>query len=267
MSFSRDIGPVFAYPYYTGQATTVAARAAEALPFGRLVVRASEDTRETLPDAGNPTANAASATSVLATGGASAASEQTLTATDFNGAVGATPFRLPVKATLVLSSSADWNATNATLTGIDDKGTSVSETLAIPDGGGATVTSVNNYSRIVSLVIPAQGGTGGTFTIGNAADYKVSNGVLGVVLQENFPVSTDGIQTNQVFLYASSGTVNVSTTKEITAGAQCYVVVGGVAEDVGKFTDESNANTVELPNAVFSFPFDASIAAVTLAAV
>jgi hypothetical protein len=67
---------------------------------------------------------------------------------------------------LVLSSHADWDATTATLIGYDNNGNQITESLAIPNGGNATVNSTKRYARVVSLAIPAQSGTGGTFTLG-----------------------------------------------------------------------------------------------------
>ena len=73
---------------------------------------------------------------------------QALTTSDFNGAIGAGRIFPPAKIELVLSSHADWDATSATLTGLDENGLPVSETLTIPNGGNATVTSSNHYSAL-----------------------------------------------------------------------------------------------------------------------
>lgn len=115
---------------------------------------------------------------------------QNFVAADLNGAVGAGLISPPAKVTLALSSHADWDATNATLTGFDHNGMPVSETLAIPNGGNATVTSQNHYSRLAptgtALSIPAQAGTGGTATLGTAADVSLEGAdVLGVSVREH----------------------------------------------------------------------------------
>jgi hypothetical protein len=127
----------------------------------------------------------------ILSGGASSASIQTILAANANGVMGDGPFQPPRNITLVLSNHADWNATTAVLTGVNADGVTVSENLAIPDTGNATVTSVNTYQSFTSLVIPAQGGTGGTFTIGVTA---VSSGAItapffaGIVVRQ--PVKT-----------------------------------------------------------------------------
>lgn len=106
---------------------------------------------------------------ILASGGASAATAAVWEGAELNGVVGQGTMRPARLITLVLSNHTDWDATNATLTGIDDYGDLVTETLAIPNGGNATVTSVRKYRSVLSLAIPAQTGAGGTFTIGIAA--------------------------------------------------------------------------------------------------
>lgn len=100
---------------------------------------------------------------------ASAAAPQALTTADFNGAIGDDRIFPPAKIELVLSSSTDWDATSATLTGLDENGLPVSETLSIPNNGNATVTSSNYYSYVTALSIPAQTGAGGTATLGVSA--------------------------------------------------------------------------------------------------
>lgn len=105
---------------------------------------------------------------IVATG-ASSGSLQTLTGATLDGVVGGgsmTPLRV---LTLTLSNHADWDATNATVTGIGPTGASQTETLAIPNGGNATVTGTKRWSSITSIAIPAQSGTGGTFTVGTRA--------------------------------------------------------------------------------------------------
>jgi hypothetical protein len=113
-----------------------------------------------------PTAAAASATAILATGGASTAGTQTLSGASLNGAVGVTEMVPPRNVTLVLSNHADWDATSATVTGLDADGEVQTEALAIPNGGNATVTGTKLFASIVSVAIPAQTGTGGTFRVG-----------------------------------------------------------------------------------------------------
>jgi hypothetical protein len=114
------------------------------------------------------------ADAILASGGASSTSIQTITGDTFNGAgidlddTDATELPLPTprNVTLTFSSHADWDATTAVVTGTDAAGRAISENFAIPNGGATTVTGAKVFATINSLVIPAQSGTGGTFTMG-----------------------------------------------------------------------------------------------------
>lgn len=117
---------------------------------------------------------------IVATG-ASSGSIQTLTGATLDGAIGDDVMVEPRFVTLVLSAHANWDATSATLAGIDGNGNAVTESLAIPDGGDATVTSTRRYLRVTSITIPAQSGTSGTFTVGLRAIVTAS-GVSGTTV-------------------------------------------------------------------------------------
>jgi hypothetical protein len=109
------------------------------------------------------TAGGAAAGAIL-TGGASSASPQTITS--FNGTIGGRLMSPPRAPSVTFSSSADWHATTGTVTGKDRFGQTISQALAIPNGGGATVNLSPLFAQITEIDIPAQGGTGGTFTVG-----------------------------------------------------------------------------------------------------
>jgi len=146
------------------------------VPPGVLVMRTANGDRA----ADVPPAVAADADAIKTNIG-STAGTQNFTTSDFNGAIGAGRISPPAKIDLVLSSHADWDATSATLSGIDENGLPVSETLSIPNGGNATVTSSNYYSRVTALSIPAQSGTGGTATLGTSASVTLDGSdVLGM---------------------------------------------------------------------------------------
>jgi len=126
---------------------------------------------------------------ILATGGASTAGEQTLT-TALNGAVGRATMHPARALTITLSSHADWNETTATINGVDVDGRVVSDTFALPDGGNATVagTSATRFAKVTSVVIPIQGGTGGTFTVGTRAPVT-ADGTSGTHIVCTAPVA------------------------------------------------------------------------------
>jgi hypothetical protein len=215
---------------------------------------------------------AADADAVLS-GGASSASEQEITT--FNGALAGGPFQPARAITLTLSNNADWNATTAVLSGINHLGVPVSENLSIPDSGNTALTSANTYREITSLVIPAQAGTGGTFTVGVAA---VASGALtaadffGVVVRQ--PVKTT-INTSNLygypgqngpasmnFDYADGETVPclykgdiavVTETAVVDRGAvYCRVAASANGTELGAFrADDDGGSAVLVPNARF----------------
>jgi len=110
-------------------------------------------------------AGAADVDAIIATG-ASTAGTQTLTGTSLDGVIGGRLMAQPRALALVLSSHADWNATTITVTGKDGAGRTITEDFAVPDNGNATVSGSKLFARITQVSIPAQAGTGGTFTLG-----------------------------------------------------------------------------------------------------
>ena len=124
---------------------------------------------------------------IVATG-ASATGSQVLSGSALDGVSGANALPLARKLTLTLSSHADWDATTATIAGYDSLGNAISESLSIPNGGNATLTTTRRFRRVLSVSIPAQSGTGGTFTVGVAA-----------------PVTADGTSATKVVCTSAAG--------------------------------------------------------------
>lgn len=102
---------------------------------------------------------------IIATG-ATTTGSQTYAGALLDGVIGVAAMVPGRYLELVLSSHADWDATTAVLSGYDNNGTAITENIAIPNGGATTVNSTKRYARVTSLVIPAQSGAGGTFTLG-----------------------------------------------------------------------------------------------------
>src|SRR5690606_36035773 len=138
-----DLVPAHAYTKYVAAAMT------SGLEPGRLAVRDADG------EAIYPAGQALDDDAIIATG-ASTAGVQDLDIDDFDGVNAGARIAVPAKVTLTLSSHSDWDATNATLAGIDSEGNAVTETLAIPNAGDATVTSTNRYVQVTGLTIPAQ---------------------------------------------------------------------------------------------------------------
>jgi hypothetical protein len=118
---------------------------------------------------------------IVATG-ASAIVPQTLTGTALDGVLGYRPLSPSRRLRLVLSASADWDATTATVTGKDAGGNTITETFAIPNGGDAVVTGSKLFARVTEVSIPAQSGTGGTFTLGTRAPMTATDDTTHVTL-------------------------------------------------------------------------------------
>lgn len=127
---------------------------------------------------------------ILATGGASSGSLQSLTSTALNGSSGAGPLSPPRALTMTFDAHADWDATTVTVTGTDENGATVTDTFAVPNGGGATVNGASavHFKTITAVSIPAQSGAGGTFTMGVRAPVT-ANGTSGTHVVCTAPVA------------------------------------------------------------------------------
>ncbi len=146
---------------------------------------------------------------------ASSASPQTITS--FNGVAAAVTAQPARQVTLTLSSNANWDATNAVLTGVNHLNETVSENLAIPDGGNATVTSTGYYKSVTSLVIPAQAGAGGTATLGYAAMAALTiQDAIGVVTR--LPMKSMVNPTNLYIGPTADGITNAQTLAHYVDG-------------------------------------------------
>lgn len=203
-------------------------------------------------------ASAASVDAILATGGVSAATQQTWEGAELNGAVG-TGTMLPARQiTLTLSSHTDWDATNAVLTGVNQLGQTVSENLAIPNAGAATVASVNTYRSVTSLVIPAQTGAGGTFTIGisildSAVTLADFEGVVIYDASVEPANATYEFEDGDAVSLLYKGTIWVRTEDACSAGGGVFVRVGG-SGDLGAFrSDVDGGGAVQVTGARYAY--------------
>jgi hypothetical protein len=115
------------------------------------------------------TPDTADVDAILATGGASAATAQTLAGSALDGVVGVGELVPPRPITLVLSSHANWDLSTAFITGLDEDGSVIVEPVVIPDAGNATVQTQRAFRKVTSIYIPPQAGASGTFTAGFAA--------------------------------------------------------------------------------------------------
>lgn len=86
---------------------------------------------------------------------------------EFNRArVGNRPMPYGRRISFIFGASADWITSNITIEGLDVRGKRISETIAVPNGGGGTVNTTKFYAQVLKISIPAQGGSVGTATVG-----------------------------------------------------------------------------------------------------
>jgi len=200
------------------------------------------------------TATAASATALIASGGASSGSLQTILAADMNGALGAGAELFPPRnVTLTLSSHADWDATTATVTGTDENGAAVTESLSIPNGGNATVTGTQMFRTITSLAIPAQSGTGGTFTFGVGSVLGSVDHLVAGLVARDITRSAVNFAAGEMTPVARVGEFFVTSETAVKDGDPVYVRVRvASSETIGAVRATPSAGyTVRLKNARF----------------
>jgi len=148
---------------------------------------------------------------------------QTFSGTGLNGVVGATEMQPPRFLTMVCSNHGDFDATNLSITGINHLGQSVTELLAISNGGNNTITSLTLWRSITLLSVPAQAGTGGTATFGISALVTLVIGDFrGVAVRQ--PVKTTIATAG---LYGYPGITSVTVTADYVDGEVVPVLYDG----------------------------------------
>jgi hypothetical protein len=233
-----------------------------AIAAGLVVIKGSTPAKGDLPQA----PDAADADGIIATA-ASAATAQVLSGVSLDGAQGGDRMKPPRNVVLVLSSHADWDATVATVTGLNDAGDVIQEDLLIPNGGNATVTGALLFASVTSLYIPAQSGTGGTCTLGFGALLGAFTGrdVHGVALYdagrepEAYPVGYP-------VPCARKGRVFVTSETSYVDGDPVFVrLVAAGAEVAGHVRNAPDSNDcVLLKGATFWRTGSAGVAAIDL---
>jgi hypothetical protein len=155
--------------------------AAVAIISGLLVIKGATPAKGYLPT----TPDVADVDAIIATG-ASTAGVQNISGASLDGVVGQGEMIPSRNLTLVLSSHANWDATVATVTGVDSDGNVITEDFVIPDAGNVTVTGSKHFAKVTNLRIPVQGGTSGTFTLGTGSSLGpiTSRTIHGVALYE-----------------------------------------------------------------------------------
>jgi len=108
---------------------------------------------------------------IIATG-ASTASEQTLTTADLDGLIGDAVMDPPRRLSFTFNSSTDWDPSEIVVTGKDYAGATITETFAVATS--TTASGTKYFRQVTGVVIDAQTGTGGTFTMGVLASVTAT---------------------------------------------------------------------------------------------
>ncbi len=170
-------------------------------------------------------------------------------------ASGQVPLLVPAAVTLTLDSNTDWDATNAILTGVDSAGTTITETIVIPDVGNVVKTTTALFVEVISLFIPAQTGVGGLFELGFAVSSAIDKAqVIGVSRLDNTAAGpTTTLPANQVGGAVRAGRIYVAPETVITEGQQAFVrIIAPSAEQIGAWrSDSDSGNAVAVLGARF----------------
>lgn len=125
--------------------------------------------------------------------------------------------------TAVLNSHADWNATKMRVYGYDWQGNAVKEEIAVPDAGNTTITSHGFFSRVTKVELDAQGGTGGSFTMGYTADEGIyAPGSVGIAVRDT---AREPLDSNDAF--ADNDRMDVLKTGRIYVAVEAAVTTKG----------------------------------------
>lgn len=211
----------------------------------------------TSPRQGKPVAAVAlDVDSIVATGGVSAATAQTVQTTALNGVIGQGRIVPAQQVTMTLNSHADWDATTATIYGEDADGNQLVEDVLIPNGGNATITTKAAFGRVVSIFIPAQTGANGTYTAGTAptqAEFARAD-ILGVSVWQSAhePYTSDSYSDKDEMPVLRKGRVYVVTEDAVVNGDPVYVrIVTSGGDAPGQFGGERSASFALLRGARF----------------
>jgi len=146
---------------------------------------------------------------------ASAVTAQTLSGASLDGVIGGGTIAPARNLTMTLNAHADWDASTAVVTGLDEDGRAQSEAFPIPNGGGVTLVGTRFWSHVDNQLIPAQTGTNGTLTLG-VGELFADNPNLDITITDNTThVDISADDTGAWFGYADA-TTNL-TLDDITA--------------------------------------------------
>ncbi len=179
---------------------------------------------------------------------ASEATEQSLVASDFDGAIGSERSTRAKSIIVTLDASADWIDSDGFIIGIDASGKLLApERFHIPAGGGVAIPSKRAYCRAVETYFPPQGGGGGEASIGFSNDVvevgPATNPGVGVYdpYIEYLSQLGEYRPRNQINCMLK-GRFYARPEHDVTAGEEAYVRIVADGDDVlGQFTGYAGA--------------------------
>lgn len=154
-----------------------------------------------------------------------AASEVVYTSADW---ANSDPLDPPRPVTFTANTNADFDAVDMVVTGTDIDGRALTETVTLTDGGNATDSTSACFRTVTGITIPAQSGTGGSYTIGFGAAIGFSAKVKSraghvAVLTE---LAAGSVATNGTFVAAATASPYGSYSPNTAAdGSRDYAVL------------------------------------------
>lgn len=190
--------------------------------------------------------DAADVDAIIATGG-STGGVQSLSGGSLDGATGGAVMRQARNLTFTFSNHADWDATTITVVGKGVDGEYLTETFAVPNGGNATVTGNALFTQVDSVSIPAQSGTGGTFTMGTGSKLGPIDACAAGVVPFETSRSSASFASGEVAPVVRTGRVWVTAEEAVAEGHPVFVrMVAGGGESVGAFRDTPDSTDCAL---------------------
>ena len=217
--------------------------AAAVLTAGFLVMRGATPAKGYAVEA----RDAADADGIVASR-ATAATAASITGSGLDGAIGQESMTPPRNITITATSHADFDLTTWYVRGLDENGLPQEEAFVMPNGGNTTLVGNKFFSYVTEVYIPAQGGTGGSTTVGTGSKLGpiTAAHVHGVSLYdasrepEAYPVG-------YAVPVVEDGPVYVTSETNYADGDPVYVrfVISG-DEVIGAFRAEPDSNDCAL---------------------
>ena len=105
-------------------------------------------------------------TQIIASGVTSTTAAQSISGASLNGSIGATTMWPPRNVILTLNNHANWLLSTIIVQGLGADFEPIEEAFLVPANGNVTLTGTVAFAAITAVLIPVEGGTSGTLTVG-----------------------------------------------------------------------------------------------------